>query len=38
MEEESKNIRFTAKKDDIVGIMTITSAEKDESLRRPVEE
>ena len=38
MEEESRNIRFTAKKDDIVGIMTITSAEKDESLRRPVEE
>ena len=38
MEEETRNIRFTAKKDAVVWIMTITSAEKDESQRKPVTE
>jgi hypothetical protein len=38
MSEEYRNIRFTAKKDDIVGIMTITSSEKDPNERKIVTE
>ena len=38
MEEETKNIKFTAQKADIVWLLTITSAEKDEGQRKPVTE
>ncbi len=38
MEEETRNINFTAQKADIVWLLTITSAEKDESQRKPVTE
>lgn len=38
MEEETKNIKFMAQKADIVWLLTITSAEKDEKQRKPVTE
>ena len=38
MEEETKNIKFTAQKADIVWLLTITSAEPDASQRKPVTE
>jgi hypothetical protein len=38
MEEESINIGFTAKKQDIVGKVVITTSEKDPSQRTPVSE
>ena len=38
MEEETRNINFTAQKADIVWLLTITSSETDESQRKPVTE
>jgi len=38
MSEETRSIRFIAKKEPIVWIMTITSAEWDEKLRKPIKE
>ena len=38
MEEETRNIKFTAQKADIVWLLTITSAEPDASQRKPVTE